>query len=635
MSTDDADHPLTRAELRARRAAEEAAAVEPAAPEGSASAPEGAEPAAPGDSAPAPATPGVPAAADVPEAPRIPAVPAAEAPVTRSAAPEQVFDARPGPRRTPNGPSGVSVSRDETGQGSTGGPNTTDGPDAAPAPAAPAATRVHQQDPPLVPDDAHVEEPPTDPRLQAPEWQPHPTPEPVKRRRRFPLVLGAVIAVLVVVVAAFGVITLLQGPRISSVKIDAQSAIDASGTRMIITASQPLAKVDPKQVTVSPQAPFTVDTSGRNLGIRFTVPLDDDTNYTVTVKDATGTDKQRQSTLQATFQTPKSTIFLLQRNADGDDTIFLTDLGGKNAVPVVQHEKIDDFRATADHLVVATEKDGASVLLVMDRKGKNQRQLKLPGAGFLSNLQVSERGNLVGYTFTDKGISATSGRASILVTQSLTGDGEPQIVTVGDKMPSIAQWAFVPDSSSALFIDFSGALYVEDRADAKAKPTALGAAQTVEGISRGTYTAIVSRGNDLVELNLADGSEKPLAASTPDFGVPGTIAPFPGGTLRQVATRDATGLPTGQIVTRVGDDGKATKLFSVTGSDAIMQACPSPSGQYSAIVVAPKLVNNPYDQSLLPLPTTMQTHIVDTKTGKELVVLAGFDPSWCAQAPHR
>jgi len=475
----------------------------------------------------------------------------------------------------------------------------------------------------------------SDPRLEAPEWQPHPTPAPIAQRRRFPVVIGAVLGVLVLVVAGFGVISLLQGPRIDSVKIDAQSAIDASGTRMILTASQPLAKVDPAQVSVSPAAPFTVDTSGRNLGIRFTVPLDDDTKYTVTVKDATGTDKQRKGTLQATFQTPKSTIFLLQRNSDGDDTIFLTDLGGKNAVPIVQHQKIDDFRATADHLVVATEKDGTSVLLVMDRNGKNQRALKLPGQGFLSNLQVSEKGNLVGYTYTDKGISATSGRASVLVTQSLTGDGDPQIVKVGDKQPSTAQWAFVPGTSSALFIDFSGALYVEDRADAKATPTALGFAQTIEGISRGTYTAIVSRGNNLVELNLADGSEKPLAASAPDFGAPSTIAPFPGGTLRQVATRDATGLPTGQIVTRVSDDGKAAKLFSVTGSDAIMQACPSPSGQYSAIVVAPKLVNNPYDQSLLPLPTTMQTHIVDTNTGKELVVLAGFDPSWCAQAPHR
>ncbi|MDR2321382.1 MAG: hypothetical protein LBE60_07025 [Microbacterium sp.] len=594
MSTDDADRPLTRAELRARRAAEEAATAAPAVPE----------------------------------------VPPADEPVTRSAAPADVFDRAPGPRRTPNGGSDPSTASESVPEADV---------DLSPVPAAEAVTSPERppERPPAEAADAEtfdaapVAEAAPDPRLEAPEWQPHPSPAPAARRRRFPLVLGAVIGVLVVVVAAFGVVTLLQGPRISSVKIDAQSAIDASGTRMIITASQPLAKVDPKQVSVSPQAPFTVDTSGRNLGIRFTVPLDDDTNYTVTVKDATGTDKQRQSTLQASFQTPKSTIFLLQRNAKGDDTIFITDLGGKNAVPVVQHEKIDDFRATADHLVVATEKDGVSELLVMDRKGKNQRALKLPGPGFLSNLQVSERGNLVGYTFTDKGISATSGRASILVTQSLTGDGEPQIVKVGDKMPSISQWAFVPDSSSVLFIDFSGALFVEDRTAAKGTPTALGSAQTVEGISRGTYTAIVSRGNDLVELNLADGSEKPLAASTPDFGVPGTIAPFPGGTLRQVATRDATGLPTGQIVTRVDDDGKATKLFSVTGSDAIMQACPSPSGQYSAIVVAPKLVNNPYDQSLLPLPTTMQTHIVDTRTGKELVVLAGFDPSWCAQAPHR
>ena len=593
MSTDDADRPLTRAELRARRAAEEAAAAAPAVPE----------------------------------------VPPADEPVTRSAAPAEVFDRAPGPRRTPNGGSDPSTASESAPEADV---------DLSPVPAAEAVTSPER--PPAEAADAEIfdaapvadaTDGSSDPRLETPEWQPHPSPAPAARRRRFPLILGAVIGVLVVVVAGFGVITLLQGPRISGVKIDAQSAIDASGTRMIITASQPLAKVDPKQVSVSPQAPFTVDTSGRNLGIRFTVPLDDDTNYTVTVKDATGTDKQRQSTLQASFQTPKSTIFLLQRNAKGDDTIFLTDLGGKNAVPVVQHEKIDDFRATADHLVVATEKDGISELLVMDRKGKNQRGLKLPGPGFLSNLQVSERGNLVGYTFTDKGISATSGRASILVTQSLTGDGDPQIVKIGDKMPSISQWAFVPDSSSVLFIDFSGALFVQDRADAKTAPTALGSAQTVEGISRGTYTAIVSRGNDLVELNLADGSEKPLAASTPDFGVPGTIAPFPGGTLRQVATRDASGLPTGQIVTRVDDGGKATKLFSVTGSDAIMQACPSPSGQYSAIVVAPKLVNNPYDQSLLPLPTTMQTHIVDTKTGKELVVLAGFDPSWCAQAPHR
>mgnify|MGYP001570152099 FL=1 len=617
MSTDDADRPLTRAELRARREAEEAASVAPASADSDPASGEDAE----GDRGETSSSAGVPrpdAPSALPTTPEAPEAPASLEPVpAASVTPDDtpVID----PRDMPASPA----------------PLPEPAPAVPPVPVPPAPVDVSAgPDLGRSADDA-AGGPGSDPRFEPPAWEPHPTPEPVRSRRRFPLILGAVIGVLVLVVAGFGVITLLQGPRVSSVKVDAQAAIDASGTRMIITASQPLAKVAASQVSVSPATPFTVDTSGRNVGVRFTVPLDDDTSYTVTVKDATGTDKQRRGTLQATFQTPKSTIFLLQRNPDGDDTIFHTDLGGKNAVPIVQHEKIDDFRATADHLVVATEKDGISALLVMDRQGKNERELKLPGPGFLSSLQVSERGNLVGYTFTDKGVSATSGRASVLVTQSLTGDGEPRIVSLADKQPSVGQWAFVPDSSSALFIDFTGALYVEDRADAKAAPTALGAAQTIEGITRGTYTAIVSRGADLIELNLADGSEKPLAASTPDFGVPGTIAPFPGGTLRQVATRDESGLPTGQIVTRVADDGKATKLFSVTGSDAIMQACPSPSGQYSAIVVAPKLVNNPYDQSLLPLPTTMQTHIVDTRTGKELVVLAGFDPSWCAQAPHR
>ncbi|GAA4479746.1 hypothetical protein [Microbacterium panaciterrae] len=622
MSTDDADRPLTRAELRARREAEEA---EPA--------------------------------ADVPAAPDVPV-----APVTRSAVPDPsqnitpAHNQTPGPRRTANPPVEDPASTanppvedpapsaaPERSEGAGGGPGIGTGgsrpgghderPIGGGGQDLRQPPRGAEPEPTPDPEPAPNPEPTRD--AEPPAWQPHPTPEAVRRRRRFPLIIGSVVGVLVLVVAGFAVISLLQGPRVTGVKIDAQSAIDASGTRLILTASEPLAKVSASQVTVTPSAPFTVDTSGRTLGIRFTVPLDDDTKYTVSVKDAAGTDRQRTGTLQATFQTPKSTIFLLQRDASGDDKIFLTDLGGKNAVPVFQHTKIDDFRATADSLVVVTEKDGNSVLLVMDRHGKNQRELPLPGPGFLSSMQVSERGNLVGYTFTDKGISAAGGRASVLVTQSLTGDAKPSIVTIGDKEPSTAQWAFVPDTSSVLFIDFTGALYVEDRAAAKPAPTALGHAQTIEGISRGTYTAIVSRANDLIELNLADGSEKPLAASSPDFGVPSTIAPFPGGTLRQVATRDATGLPTGQIITRVDDKGKAVKLFSVTGSDAIMQACPSPSGQYSAVVVAPKLVQNPYDQSLLPLPTTLQTHLLDTKTGKELVVLAGFDPSWCAAAPHR
>ena len=63
-------------------------------------------------------------------------------------------------------------------------------------------------------------------------------------------------------------------------------------------------------------------------------------------------------------------------------------------------------------------------------------------------------------------------------------------------------------------------------------------------------------------------------------------------------------------------------------------ACPSPSGQYVAVTVAPNLVENRYDDMLVPLPRTLQTHLIDLRSGEEMVVLTGFDASWCQMAPR-
>ncbi|WP_233459876.1 hypothetical protein [Microbacterium resistens] len=580
----DAPRPLTRAEARARREAEAARAAatspEPAAPV------EPTEPAPMAEPAPAAETadPAEPAAPDEPMDPAPTAEPAEQGPHIDTA-PVWHIDPAPGARRDPA----------RTYPGYEGAPVAGEAGAATDGAAAASSGRG--------------------------------------RRPRFALLLGGVLGALVLLVGGLSAVSLIQGPRVSSVSVDPRAAIESSGTRLILRANEPLAEVAPEQVTIEPAVPFTLDTAGRALGIRFTVPLDDDTEYAVTVADVTGTGGGPAGALHTTFRTPESQIFLLQRDAEGDDTIFRTDLGGERAVPVYSAAQIQDFRATADRLVVAVEKGGLSSLRVMDLDGTHEEELPLPGDGYLSMLQVSDRGGLVGYTFTDEKISATSGRASVLVTQSVRG-GDPRIVEVGGSTPSVAEWQFVPDTSSALFVDFTGTLWVDDRS-AEAGATNLGLAQSILGISRGTYTAIIERSNTLLELDLADGSEKPLAPSNPDYGLSTSITPFPGGTLRHTVDRDASGLPTGQGIARVDDDGTAQMLLSVTGSDAIMQACPSPSGQYSAIVVAPNLVENPYDRSLLPLPKTLQTHILDTRTGEEKVVLAGFDASWCAVGPRR
>src|SRR5690606_9822973 len=194
-------------------------------------------------------------------------------------------------------------------------------------------------------------------------------------------------------------------------------------------ANQRLDEIDPAQVTVEPAVPFTVDAAGRNIGIRFTVPLHDATTYRVSVAGVVAAGGGPTADLETSFRTPEARILLLQRTED-DDTIFTTDLSGERATPVFEHPRISDYRATSSLIVAAVEEDEGSRLIVMNRDGSGQRDLPLPGDGYISAVQVSERGGLVGYSYSDRELTETSGRASVLVTQPLSGSAEPRIVQV-------------------------------------------------------------------------------------------------------------------------------------------------------------------------------------------------------------
>ena len=452
--------------------------------------------------------------------------------------------------------------------------------------------------------------------------------------RRFSITLWAVLGVLALVVAGLGVVSLTQGPRLSEVQVDPAQTIETAGSRVILTANQSLDPIDAEQVTVAPAVPFTIDATGRSIGVRFTAPLDDQTEYRISVAGVTATGGGPASDLETTFTTPPSRIMLLQRSADGDDKIFAADLSGERATPVFTHPRIDDYRATSDLIVVAVEENAGSRLLVMNRDGSDQRELDLPGEGYVSSVQVSDRGGLVGYSYSDRELTETSGRASVLVTQPLSGAGDPRIVQIDDADASIAEWHFVPGSSSLLFIDFDGALSLEDPTTT-AGVQSMGIAASILGVTRTTYTAIIERADaSIVELDLADGSEAPLTASEPDYGDPTAIETFPGGTLRYIVQRDEAGMPTGQAVVRVDDDGAATIVAEVSGTDSIVQVCASPSGQYAAVVVAPDLPTNDYDDMLMPLPTTLHTQLVDLRDGEQMPTLSGFDISWCRSAPQ-
>lgn len=448
-----------------------------------------------------------------------------------------------------------------------------------------------------------------------------------RQARGFSVRVIAVVAVLALVALAAGVITTLQGPRITSVQADTAAAVGSPGSRVIFETTQSLQKVDAAQVTITPAAPFSVDTSGRSVGIRFTDPLWDETTYTIRIDRLAGLGGGPASTVEESFATPKLHSYVLQRS-EGGDKIYRVDLDG-NTEPVFEHEHIEDFRATAAHLVVSTLEDGVSHLIVTRTDGSHPQELALPGEGVVTNLQSAERGNTIGYTFTDADISASGGRESLLFTGSTADPGAgPAEISVTGADKRVEDWRFVPGTDTILMLTFDGALSLVSSAGAP--PVELGNAIGIDDIA-GT-TAYIERVDGPAIVDLASAKEKPLPPTAGELGQTGSVlAMSDGSTLRALTPFDGLN-PLGTNIMRVDADGKTSVVAKVDPADGLLQTCVSPSGRYAALVIAPNVVDNPYDGYTLPLPTTLETRIY-ALDGTQVTVMEGFDVAWCRKAP--
>jgi hypothetical protein len=457
-----------------------------------------------------------------------------------------------------------------------------------------------------------------------------------KRRGRGFLVGFAVVALALVGVGLAGAAaSSLQGPRVTATQMDPAAAVEASGSRVILTTNQMLHKVAPSQVSVTPAAPFTVDTSGRSVGVRFTLPLHDRTQYTVSIKDVAGYGGGPATTLTTDFRTPSLDIYLLQRSPKGD-AILRTGLDGKQARVVFRHAHIEDFRATSAHIVASvSDGNGNAHLIVTDLDGRHARELPMPGDGTILDLQSADRGELIGYTYSDAVLGNGTGRESVLFTASLkdsAAKAKPVPVPVTGTEHRIVDWRFVPDTDRILLLTYDGRLLL---GGAGGKPTDMGTAMAIDGIARGSSKTVIERADGMFTLDLTNGKQSTLADAKGISGTVGITTPLPStGTARPYSTIDPSGIALGTTIAVVADDGTATPAFTVPGSDAVVQTCASPSGRYLAVIVSPDVANNPFDTYGLPMPHTVITHIVDLGTKKQVSALRGFAISWCQVPPQ-
>lgn len=430
---------------------------------------------------------------------------------------------------------------------------------------------------------------------------------------------------------AAGVVGAVQGPRLTGMQFDVDASVAASGSRMILTTTQPLQQVDASQVSVSPAAPVTVSTSGRSIGLRFTTPLYDQTTYTVTVSGVTGSGGGPAATITQTFTTPALQAYILRRGADGGDTVLRTGIDGSAPAAVYTAAHIEDFRATASYLVMSIRTDAdRPALVVTDLNGQGARELPLPdkGDGTVQELQSADRGDVIGYTYTDRDPSAQGSLASALFTASLKAadaDKPPTSIMAAGAPVSAADWRFVPDSDSILVLSFAGRLLLTPPDGSKLVD--LGDATRIDGIARGTSEAVVLRLDGLYGIELKDGTATRLPDATGASGFLGELVPMTdGSTLRQLTSGDGEG----STVYRVAADGTARPVFTASGSVSLLQTCVSPSGRYAAFLVQPDAARNAYVTGYnLPVPKTVQTQIVNLDDGSQVSTLDGFALSWC------
>lgn len=449
--------------------------------------------------------------------------------------------------------------------------------------------------------------------------------------RRFSLVAVLLLAVGIVGAA----VSLTQGPRVSAVQVDPNAAISESGARVVLTLNQSVAPIDASAVTISPDAAYTLDVSGRTVGVRFTHPLDEATDYTVSIAGVQSVSGGPTSDITTSFRTPTAPAYVLQRGTNSDEIVRTEVAADAGADAFFQHEHIEDFRYAGGELLVSVVEDDAAHLLVVNEQGETVRELPLPGEGRISDLQVADRGRLIGYVYSDNELSETSGRASVLFFADLDG-GQARAVTVAGEETHTDEWQFVPDATGALFIDWNGSLLLTD-ATSDAEPTNLGSAVAIDGIAHGTYEALVQQldGWVLVDLTTGVATEVTLpdgvgTKATTDAGVPLTSDVV----LWPVTKRDDAGLPLETTLVRVAGDA-ATDLLTLPTQHPILKVCASPSGDRLAVTVVPDIVGATYDGHQQPLPQSVETRIVWAHDGSEIMTIRGFSHSWCAEGPWR
>jgi len=473
------------------------------------------------------------------------------------------------------------------------------------------------------------------------EGAPPPTPADARTvfrersaRRRFHRTWLAVIGVLAVAAAGLGVASIAQGPRLASATINAAAATERAGQRLVLQSDQPLAAVEPDDVTVEPQAPIELTADGGRLTVRFTGMLRYATEYRVSVpvrSAATGA----ASRLDYRFATPDvATFSLLRHQPGGDDSdrvVRHSLSGATDDVTMFEAPRIQEYVPLGEAIAaVVLDAAGAPSLVLVGPDG-TPTPVSVPPARGIRSLKVAASGNLLGYLLERED---AAGVTTLMVLDLSDASWVPlEVRGPADTALSALEWTFVPGRTSVVVQALDQQLYLVDPVAGSAA-TPLGQHTELRGFLTGTLRLVVADPDRGAIIDLAEGTttnlDLPLAVVPPGL-YPDAFVLTSSESYVELYTNPMGHAEVGarSILYRV-DAGGTRELFRpATATSRIGAVCLSPNGQYLAVEVIPgDTTRDEYRDAPGWSGTTI--YYVDATSGVTSRGVAGMAADWCA-----
>jgi hypothetical protein len=448
---------------------------------------------------------------------------------------------------------------------------------------------------------------------------------PTSTERGYRRAVGITLAALLVLCGALFAIGAVQGPKLSNVQLD----VARTSTQQVrLVANQPVEPVTESQITVSPAAPFTVETTGNVIALVFSAQLDYKTDYTVTVDGVRSPARDMESTFESTFRTGDATVYYLDRG-DDTDRIYTSGITPAERRVVYQADTIMEFAVVGKVLAVVTRSaDGIDALSLVQTGTTIVEELVLPDDGWVTQVHASDSALTLGFVLTSIGdddyirtlftVQLASGRELV---PTLDLQGEPL---------HVLDWRFRPQTESLVVLDSSRALAVIDPS-APNEQLPLGDYLTISHVSEdgSTVTASDLFGFSVLTINDLLAERLPPALIDGEEPYPGEAQVLSdGSTLEAVFNYHAEANRFDSYLIR--EDGSTTVLYGKKGSTAmILQFAVSPNEQYVAIELDPNTETSEDDGYIgNSRPDSVTTVIVDIATGSLVTSFEGFALRW-------